>query len=285
MLRTVTSEIEQEPCTSCPHCELPNIVKNGRDRRGAQVYRCADCGRSFTALTGTPFSGHSFPPAVIGLAVRWYLRYRLSYADVVEWLAERHIQVDPSTVFDWVQKFAPLYQEAAKVYRRRVGPRWSVDETYVKVAGRWGYVYRAIDEHGQVVEVLFREHRDTEAAVAFFRSALENTGVTPHTVTTDKAAAYPPALAQVLPKIEHITGKTEQQRIERDHQHLKGRLKVFRGCKTVGGAQRFCRAHGFIRNLRQGFYRLGVVPRDPKDAMRPQLVRAWEELTSQLLAS
>jgi transposase-like protein len=135
MLRTVTSEIEQEPCTSCPHCELPNIVKNGRDRRGAQVYRCADCYRSFTALTGTPFSGHSFPPAVIGLAVRWYLRYRLSYADVVEWLAERHIQVDPSTVFDWVQKFAPLYQEAAKVYRRRVGPRWSVDETFHEMPG------------------------------------------------------------------------------------------------------------------------------------------------------
>jgi transposase-like protein len=126
---TVTSKIEQERCTSCPHCDLPNVVKNGRDRRGAQVYRCADCGRSFTALTGTPFSGHSFPPAVIGLAVRWYLRFRLSYADLVEWLAERSIQVDASTVFDWVQKFAPLYQEAAKAHRYRVGHRWSVDET------------------------------------------------------------------------------------------------------------------------------------------------------------
>src|SRR3954454_24673260 len=111
---TVTSEIEQERCPSCPHCDLPHVVKNGRDRRGAQVYRCANCGRSFTALTGTPFSGHAFPPAVIGLAVRWYLRFRLSYADVVEWLAERDITVDPSTVFDWVQKFAPLYQDAAK---------------------------------------------------------------------------------------------------------------------------------------------------------------------------
>ena len=129
MLLRVTSEIERESCTQCPHCELLNIVKNGRDRRGAQVYYCADCHRNFTVLTGTPFSGHSFPPAVIGLAVRWYLRYRLSYADVVEWLAERHIRVDASTVFDWVQKFAPLYQDAAKTYRRRVGQRWSVDET------------------------------------------------------------------------------------------------------------------------------------------------------------
>jgi transposase-like protein len=218
------------------------------------------------------------------LAVRWYLRFRLSYAEVVEWLAERSIKVDASTVFDWVQKFAPLYQNAAKAYRCRVGQRWSVDETYVKVAGRWGYMYRAIDEYGQVVEVLFREQRDTEAAIAFFRSALENTGVTPQRVTTDKAAAYPPALAPVLPEVEHLTGKAEQQSIERDHQHLKGRLKVFRGCKTPGGAQRFCQAHGFVRNLHQGFYRLGVVLRNINDAIRPRLVRAWEELTLQLLA-
>ena len=281
----MNSQTEQSSRQTCPACEQQNIRKNGRDRRGAQVYRCADCYRSFTALTGTPFSGHSFPSSVIGLAVRWYLRFRLSYAEVVEWLAERSIPVDASTVFDWVQKFAPLYQDAAKAYRHRVGRRWSVDETYVKVAGRWGYVYRAIDEHGQVVDVLFREHRDKEATTTFFRSALENTGVTPHTVTTDKAAAYPPALAVVLPEVEHLTGKAEQQRIERDHQHLKGRLRVFRGCKTMGGAQRFCQAHGFVRNLRQGFYRLGAVPRDAKSAIVPQLVRAWEELTLQLLAS
>jgi len=217
--------------------------------------------------------------------VRWYLRYRLSYADVAEWLAERSIQVDASTVFDWVQKFAPLYQDAAQAHRHRVGQCWSVDETYVKVAGRWGYVYRAIDECGQVIEVLFREHRDTEAAAAFFRAALENTGVTPHTVTTDKAAAYPPALAAVLPKVEHVTGKAVQQRIERDHQHLKGRLRVFRGCKTTRGAQRFCQAHGFMRNLHQGFYRLGAAPREANDAQRPQWVQAWEALTTQLLVA
>jgi transposase-like protein len=249
------------------------------------VYRCVDCRRSFTTLTGTPFSGHSFPPAVIGLAVRWYLRFRLSYADVVEWLAERFIAVDASTVFDWVQKFVPLYQDAAKAHRRGVGQRWSVDETHVKVAGRWGYVYRAIDEHGQVVEVLFREHRDTEAAAAFFRSALESTRVTPQTVTTDKAAAYPPALAEVFPEGEHLTGKAVPQRSERAHQHLKGRIRVFRGCKTTSGAQRFCQAHGFVRNLQNGFYRLGTRLRDPNNAIVPLLVRAWEALTAQLLVA
>jgi transposase-like protein/predicted RNA-binding Zn-ribbon protein involved in translation (DUF1610 family) len=204
-------ETEQEAHRLCPHCERQNTSKNGRDRRGTQVYRCADCGRSFTALTGTPFSGHSFPPSVISWAVRWYLRYRLSYADVVEWLAERSIQVDASTVFDGVQKFAPLYQDAAKTYRHRVGQRWSVDETYVKVAGRWGYVYRAIDEHGQVVEVLFREHRDTEAATAFFRSALENTGVTPHTVTTTKRPRTHPLWKPCSPRLSILPERSSSR--------------------------------------------------------------------------
>jgi transposase-like protein len=131
--------------------------------------------------------------------------------------------------------------------------------------------------------VLFREHRDTEAAAAFFRSALENTGATPHTVTTDQAAAYPPALAPVLPKLEHLTGQAQQQRIERDHQHLQGRRKVFRGGQTTGGAQRFCPAHGCVRHLRPGFYRLGAVSPDANEAIRPQWVRAWEALTAQWL--
>src|SRR3954463_7401464 len=95
--------------------------------------------RSATARTGTPFSGHSFPSAVFGWAVRWHLRFRLSYAKVVEWLAERSIQVDAFTVFDWVQKFAPLYQEATKAHRRGVGPRSS----WRKLMSKWpGLVIR-----------------------------------------------------------------------------------------------------------------------------------------------
>ena len=107
-------------------------------RDGGQVYRCKRCGRSFTAFSGTPFAGYRFPPDVIALAVRYYLRYRLSYADVAEWLAERGVHVDRSTIYDWVQRFTPLYQAAARPHRRGVGRRWSVDETYVRVAGAGG---------------------------------------------------------------------------------------------------------------------------------------------------
>ena len=98
----------------CPRCGSTAARKDGRNRKGAQVHRCRDCGRRFTALTAAPFSGYRFPPEVIALAVRWYVRYRLSYADVAELLAERGVTVAPSTVFAWVWEFAPLYEDAAR---------------------------------------------------------------------------------------------------------------------------------------------------------------------------
>jgi transposase, IS6 family len=169
--------------------------------------------------------------------------------------------------------------EAARRKRHPIGHRWSVDETYVKVAGEWRYVYRAIDEDGQVVDVLLRERRDTAAAVAFFEQALETVGVRPEVVTTDKAAAYPPAVAQVLPEAEHLTGTLEQQRIERVHGHVKSRLRSMRWFKTWGTAALFCRVHGFLRNLLQGFYAWGIVLGDPRRPQAPRLMRAWAELT------
>ena len=99
------------------------------------------------------FTGFRFPPDVIVLAVRWYLRFGLSYRDVEELLAERGIDVDHVTVHRWVQRFAPLLADAARFGRHRIGDRWYVDETYVKVAGRWVYLYRAVDQFGQVIDV------------------------------------------------------------------------------------------------------------------------------------
>jgi transposase, IS6 family len=215
--------------------------------------------------------------------VRWYLRYRLSYADVAELLAERGVRADPSTVFDWVREFAPLYEDAARPFRRAVGSSWSVDETYTKIAGKSAYVYRAIDGPGQVVDVSVSERRATADAAAFFRRASAATGVVPDEVTTDGAAAYPPALATALPPVLHETGKRVQQRIERDHQHLKGRLRPTRGFKTLAGARVLCRAHAFLRNLRGGFYDLGRWVEATVLAPQPPVVQAWAALTGMLL--
>jgi transposase, IS6 family len=113
------------------------------------------------------------------LAVRWYLRFGLSYRDVEELLAERGIEVDHVTVFRWVQRFTSLLADAARPCRRAVGDRWFVDETYVKVARSWRYVYRAIDQFGQVIDVFVSPSRDAEAAWRFFHQALRTTGVAP----------------------------------------------------------------------------------------------------------
>ena len=100
------------------------------------------------------FAGFRFPAEVIVVSARWYLRYRLSCRDVEELLAERGVEVDHVTVYRWVQRFTPLLADAARFRGHRPGDRWFVDETYVKVNGVWRYIYRAVDQHGQVIDVL-----------------------------------------------------------------------------------------------------------------------------------
>jgi transposase-like protein len=110
--------------------------------------------------TASVFAGFRFPREVISVAVRWYLRYGLSYRDVEELLAERGITVDHVTVYGWVQRFTPEFIEAARPARHAPGNRWFVDETYLKVAGKWTYLYRAVDQHGQVINALMSAKRD-----------------------------------------------------------------------------------------------------------------------------
>ena len=143
------------------------------------------------------FAGFRFPSDVIVVAVRWYLRFGLSYRDVEELLAERGVEVDHVTVYRWVQRFTPLLAEAARPCRHAIGDRWLVDETYVKVAGRWRYVYRAVDQFGQVIDVLVSARRDARAARRFFKRAIGTTKVTPGEVVTDQALVYPGVLEEL----------------------------------------------------------------------------------------
>jgi len=122
------------------------------------------------------------------LAVRWYLRYGLSYRDLEELLAERGIEVDHVTLYRWVQRFTPLMIDVARPVRHLAGDRWFVDETYVKVSGVWSYVYRAVDQHGQVIDVYVSQRRDIAAARTFFTAAVAVHG-DPAEVITDRAPA------------------------------------------------------------------------------------------------
>jgi putative transposase len=171
-----------------------------------------------------------------------------------------------------VQRFTPLYREVARPFRRPAGRIWSVDETILHVAGRLQYAYRAIDEYGQAVDVYVSPTRDVGAATAFFARAIEETEERPERVTTDTAACYPPAPGTVLPEAEHLTGTMIQQRIERDHQHLKGRTRPMRGF--------MCRGYSLIRNLRAGFYDVGA----QTTTRGEHLSASWAELTVHLAA-
>ena len=147
---------------------------------------------------------------MIALVVRWYVRYRLSYADVVEWFAERGLGVDRSIVYRWVQRFLPMFGAAACTHQRPGGTR--LNET-------WTYIYRAIDQDGQVVDAYFSKRRNAQAAQTFFERATDETGVMPEWVTTDKAKCYPLTLHAVLPDAEHRRSKYLNNGMERDFAH------------------------------------------------------------------
>jgi len=204
------------------------------------------------------FAGFRFPPEVIVLAVRWYLRYGLSYRDVEELLVERGVEVDHVTVYRWVQRFTPLFADAARFARHSPAGRWFVDETYVKVNGVWRYVYRAVDQHGQIIDVLVSERRDAAAARRFFTRAMTRLNVTPTEVVTDAAPVYPRVLDELVPAAWHHVEQYANNRIEADHSRLKHRLRPMRGLRADRTAQVVIAGLAFLQNLRRGHYELAA---------------------------
>jgi transposase-like protein len=186
------------------------------------------------------------------LAVRWYLRFGLSYRDVQELLTERGVEVDHVTVYRWVLRFTPLLAQAARPCRHAVGARWWVDETYVTVAGRWRYVYRAVDQSGQVVDVFVSPRRDAKAARRFFQRAIGTTKITPVEVVTDHAPVYPGVLEELAPAAWHRTDQYANNRVEADHGRLKARLWPMRGFKQDRNARVIMAGHALVQNLRRG---------------------------------
>ena len=219
------------------------------------------------------FAGFRFPPEVIVVAVRWYLRFGLSYRDIEELLIERGIEVDHVTVYRWVLRFTPFLADAARPCRHAVGDRWQVDETYVKVAGRWRYVYRAIDQFGQVIDVSVSPRRDVRAARRFFRQAIGATKVTPAEVTTDQAPVYPGVLEALLPAAWHRTDQYANNRVECDHGRLKARLRPMRGLKQDRSARVVIAGQAFMQNIGRAHYELAI-----EEPVTLRLAVAFDEL-------
>jgi transposase-like protein len=251
----------------CPSCQRPATKRDGYDQRGRQRYGCRPCHRDFTAATTSAFSGYRWPADVILTAVRWYASYPLSATHVMQLLAERYIDVSARTVLTWVQTFGPQLAKTLYPYRRRWGRRWYVDEVFCFRGTQKRYLYRAIDQHGQVVDILLRDKRDRASAEAFFRRALKRTGVVPHTVVSDHHQPYLKAVATTAPTARHIRTGLHRARgettkpIERSHVATRDRLRGARGLKSVATGQRFLEGFEGLYALRRGYVKLrALVP-------------------------
>jgi transposase, IS6 family len=187
-------------------------------------------------------------------------------------MAERGVTVDHVTIYRWVQRFTPEFIEAARLCHVP-GDRWFADETHVKVAGRWAYLYRAVDQHGQVIDVLLSDRRDLAAARRFFARALR-VGTIPAEVTTDRAPAYPRILDELIPSALHTVEQYANNPVETDHGRLKARLRPMRGLKRHRSARIVSAGHALVQNIRRGHYELATdVPG------RHRLRHAFDQLT------
>ncbi len=209
------------------------------------------------------YRGHRFPAEVIAHAVRLYLRFALSFRDVEELLAERGVRVSYETVRRWVAKFGAQYADELRKREPRLGRTWHLDEMGVRIGGRLHWLWRAVDEHGQTLDVLLQERRDTDAAARFFRRLLAAAdGAPPERITTDKLASYAAARAQIpeLGGTEHLQVRSAlrcNNRVEQAHQPTRVRERVMRRFTSTASAQRFLDAFSRVGNLfRPGRHRL-----------------------------
>ncbi len=239
----------------CAVCGSAAVVERpDRTARGYRRFRCRECGKQFKERSGGLLNHTQYRSDVIALVVLWRLRYRLSLRDLAEMFLQRGIIFSHEAVRDWEAKLAPVL--ADELRHRRHGKRgsrgrhWHVDETYLKVRGRWAYLYRAIDRDGNLVDTMLSEHRDMAAAQAFFRSAKAATGVTPERVITDGHGSYPRAIRSTLGRrVVHRTSAYKNNGLEQDHRGVKGRTRCMRGFKSFAAAERFCRGYDELRDF------------------------------------
>jgi transposase-like protein len=202
------------------------------------------------------FAGRHFDREVIILCVRWYLRYKLSFRDLVEMMAERGLNLAHTTILRWVSRYAPEFVKRWNRFARSAGRSWRVDETYIKVRGRWTYLYRAVDKAGQTIDFRLSRTRDGAAAKAFFKKAIRHEGRSPHTITLDGYAASHRAVREMradglLAKRTVVrSSKYLNNLIEQDHRGVKSRTRPMLGFKnfksaaiTIAGVELLRRIH------------------------------------------
>ena len=176
-------------------------------------------------------------------------RFCLSFRDAEDLLAQRGIIVSYETIRQWCQTFGPEYARTLRRRRGRLGDTWYLDELFVKIQGRRRYLWRAIDQDGDLIDILVQSRRDRQAAARFFRKLLKAQGRAPRRLITDKLRSYAAAHRTVMPSVVHSTQQCENNRAEVSHQPTRQREGQIRRFKSVGHAQRFLSVHGPVQNL------------------------------------
>ena len=206
-----------------------------------------------------PFKWRQFEPGLILLCVRWYLRYAVSYRDLEEMMRERGLCVDHTTIYRWVQRYAPEIDKRCRPFLRRTTDSYRIDETYVRVGGAWHYLYRGVDSNGDTLDFLLRATRDRNAAIAFFRKTVGASHTTPpRVVNVDKNPAYPIAVEAIKhegffrPRSSLRQCKYLNNVIEQDHRFIKRRTRPMLGFKRFTTAWRTVRGIEIMHALRKG---------------------------------
>jgi putative transposase len=223
------------------------------------------------------YRGHRFPPEVISYAVWLYHRFTLSFRDVEDLLAERGITVSYEAIRNWCMKFGPTYARSLRRKQGRHGDIWHVDELFITIRGERYYLWRAVDQDGDVIDILVTKRRDRRAAKRFFVRALKQQGQVPWQLVTDQLRSYAAAHREVFPSVMHRTGRHENNRAEVSHQHTREQERQVRRFKSPQQSQRFVSVHGPIQNLfRVGRHHLKAVH---YRLLRDRAFSDWREST------
>ncbi len=216
------------------------------------------------------FARYRHPGAAILLAVSWYLKYRLSYADIVELLLERGVNISRETAREWVLKFGPEIALTLDRKRRKVGWRWHVDETYMKLNGEWVYVYRAVDQDMEPIDIYVSETRDKAAAKEFFRRSRAVAGEDPESIRSDAHNGYD-QVETLFPNARHHRVKCLNNKAESSHVPIKQRYRPMRGFKNLESMKVFCLAF-------EAMYRYFRLTRPHNRERRELFAAQWNEL-------
>src|SRR2546428_10695222 len=202
-----------------------------------------------TNTTAPNYKGFRFPPEIISHAVWLYFRFSLSFRDVEEILAQRGVVVTYETVRQWCLTFGQSYANELRRRRPRCGDKWHMDEMVLTIRGKKHYLWRAVDQDGNVLDILVQSRRNKKAAQRFFRKLLKGLCYVPRVIITDKLKSYAAAKREILPNTEHRQHKGLNNRCEVSHQPTRQRERQMRRFKSPRHAQRFLSAHAPINNL------------------------------------